>query len=146
MKFMLSIVAGLLLTTATFAQQPADPAQDPTALGNTFFKAMLDEDAGTMIKVLAGDCRITSFNGQSVDGSLLVQGISGGEVIVETATVSGAQTRRYNNDSSVMTGNWQAKGSIQGTAFNNSVAFSVICARQGDSWKIVNIQFTPVVQ
>lgn len=146
MKFILSIGTALLLITATFAQQTTDPTQDPTALGNAFFKAMLEEDAATMGKLLASDFSITSFNGQSVDGDLMVQGIGGGYVVVETAAVSEARMRQYNSDAAVMTGNWKAKGAIQGQAFNNSVSFSVVCAKQSGSWKIVNIQFTPVAQ
>ncbi len=144
MKLILSIVTCLMLTSASYGQQATDPAQDPTALGNAFFKAMLDEDGSAMTKLLASDFSITSFNGQAVDGDLLVQGVSGGYVVVESATVSGTQTRQYNSDAAVMTGTWKAKGNIQGQGFDNSVAFSLVSAKQGGSWKIVNVQFTPV--
>lgn len=146
MKFILLLVSTLLLTTTTFAQQTTDPTQDPTALGNAFFKAMLDEDATTMAKLLASDFNITSFNGHSVDSDMLAQGISGGYVVVDAATVSETRTRQYNNDAAVMTGNWKAKGTVQGQSFDNNVGFSVVCAKQGGSWRIVNVQFTPIVQ
>jgi hypothetical protein len=122
MKVLFSMFAALLLTTATFAQQTAaiDPAQDPTAIGNAFFKAMLDEDSSGMGKLLASDFSLTSFDGQSVDGDLLMQGVGGGYVVIETGVVSDARTRQYNSDSAVMTG-----------------------TKQGGSWKIVNVQFTP---
>lgn len=115
--------------------------QDPTALTNAFFKAMLDED-GTINKYLTPDFSITSFDGQTVDGDLLAQGVGGGFVIVETATVSDTRTRQYNSDAAVTTGNWKAKGSIQGQGFDNNVAFSVTSVKQGTGWKIANIQFT----
>ncbi|GAB2550741.1 nuclear transport factor 2 family protein [Spirosoma aerophilum] len=143
MKYTLLIVSTLFLTTAALAQQSTTTPQDPTALGNAFFKAMLDEDGKTMSGLISSDLSIISFNGQAVDGSLLVQGIDGGAVIVETGVVSNAATRQYNTNAAVMTGTWKAKGNIQGKPFDNNVTFSVMSAKQGGSWKIVNVQFTP---
>jgi hypothetical protein len=57
--------------------------------------------------------------------------------------VSNAQTRQYNSDSAVMTGNWKVKGNIQGQALEADATFSVVSAKQGGSWKVVNVQFTP---
>jgi hypothetical protein len=143
MKLLITFVAGLLFSTATFAQQTADPTQDPTALGNAFFKAMLDEDGTTLGKLLASDFSIISFDGHKVDGDMLVQGVGGGFVVIETGVVSNAQTRQYNSDSAVMTGNWKVKGNIQGQALESDATFSVVSAKQGGSWKVVNVQFTP---
>jgi ketosteroid isomerase-like protein len=142
MKTLVILCASLLLTTATFAQA-SDPTQDPTALGNAFFKAMLDEDSKTLGTLVASDFSLVSFDGNTVDGDMLIQGVGGGFVVVETATVSDTRTRQYNSDSAVMTGLWKAKGNVQGNGFDNSVSFSVVCAKQNGSWKIVNVQFTP---
>lgn len=143
MKALFSFVVASLFTTATFAQQAPDPTQDPTALGNAFFKAMLDEDAATIGKLVASDFSLTSFDGHAVDGDLLVQGVGGGFVVIETGVLSEARTRQYNSDSAVMTGNWKVKGSIQGQPLESTAAISVVSAKQGTGWKIVNIQFTP---
>ncbi|GAB3576266.1 hypothetical protein GCM10027578_41830 [Spirosoma luteolum] len=142
----LTLILGVLLASASFAQQTAsstDPTQDPTALGNAFFKAMLDED-GTIGKLLTADFNLTSFDGQSVGGDLLGQGLGGGYVIIETATVSAVQTRQYNSDAAVMTGNWKAKGSVQGQTFDQTIAFTVTSVKQGSSWKVASVQFTPM--
>ncbi|GAB3640389.1 nuclear transport factor 2 family protein [Spirosoma arcticum] len=146
MKLIVSFVAALLLTTSAFAQQAAtaDPTQDPTAIGNAFFKAMLDEDGTSMGKLIAPDFTIISFDGQSVDGDLLVQGVSGGYVTIETGVVSDARTRQYNTDSAVMTGTWKVKGAIQGQPLDATSAFCVSSVKQGSNWKIVNVQFTPM--
>jgi hypothetical protein len=143
MKLVVSILFCLSLSAATYAQQATDPTQDPTALGNAFFKAMLDEDATTLGKLLASNFTIISFDGHSVDGDMLTQGVGGGYVTIETGTVSDAQTRQYNNDAAVMTGTWKAKGAVQGQTFDNSVIFSVVSTKQSGSWKIANVQFTP---
>jgi hypothetical protein len=34
-------------------------------------------------------------------------------------------------------------GKVQDQGFENTVTFAAVCARQGGSWEIVNIQFTP---
>ncbi len=134
------------MTTATFAQQTTALTQGPTALGNAFFKALLDEDSKTLGSLISTDLDIISFDGQSVEGDLMVQGVGGGAVVVESGTVSDALTRQYNDDSAVMTGTWKAKGNIQGQAFDTNVAFSVMSAKQAGVWKIVNVQFTPMRQ
>lgn len=148
MNVLFSFVAALLLTIGAFAQQAAtttatDPTQDPTALGNAFFKAMLDEDGNSMGKLLASDFSLVSFDGQSVDSDLLMQAIGGGYAIFETGVVSDARTRQYNTDSAVMTGTWKVKGTIQGQPLDANAAFSVVSTKQGSGWKIVNVQFTP---
>ncbi len=143
MKLIFSLFAALLLTTATFAQTAADPMQDPTAVGNAFFKAMLDED-GTIGKYLTNDFSIISFDGQVVDGDLLAQAVGGGYVIIETGVVSDARTRQYNADAAVMTGNWKVKGSVQGQTLDNTSAVAVLMVKQNGAWKISNVQFTPM--
>ncbi len=139
----LSLVAALLLTTVGFAQQAVDPAQDPTAIGNAFFKAMLDEDGPGLGKLLASDFSLTSFDGQLVDGDLLMQGVGGGFVIIETGVVSNVRTRQYNNNLAVTTGNWKVKGNVQGQPLDSNASFSVVSTKQDSVWKIVNVQFTP---
>ncbi|AKD58231.1 nuclear transport factor 2 family protein [Spirosoma radiotolerans] len=142
MNYVFSSLIALLFTTTAFAQQAA-ASQDPTALGHAFFKALLDEDSKTVESLISSDLEVISFDGQSIDGDLLVQGVSGGAFIIETGDVSDEVTRVYNNDSAVMTGTWKSKGNIQGQAFDNSVTFSVVIAKQAGIWKIVNVQFTP---
>ncbi|QMW01968.1 nuclear transport factor 2 family protein [Spirosoma foliorum] len=142
MKTLFILCASLLLTTATFAQQ--DPTQDPTALGNAFFKAMLDEDSKTLGSLFTPDFSLVSFDGSSVEGDMLVQGVGGGYVVVDAATVSGTRVRQYNNDAAVMTGTWKAKGNVQGNGFDNTVSFALTCVKQGSTWKIANVQFTPM--
>lgn len=146
MKIVFTFISTFLLATVSFAQQTTDPAQDPSAVGNAFFKALLDEDSSALGRLVASDFSLTSLDGNTVDGDVLVQGVGGGFVIIETSAVSDMQTRQYNNDAAVMTGTWKAKGNVQGQAFEPNVKFSVVCAKQAGSWKIANVQFTPLRQ
>lgn len=134
-----------LLTTITFAQQKKPtPVQDPTIISNAFFKALLDEDDKILSTVISDDLDVISFDGQSIDADLFIQSIESGLFTVETGVVNDAVTRQYNNDAAVMTGTWQAKGSMDGQGFDNTLAFSVVSAKQAGIWKIVHVQFTPV--
>ena len=146
MRIIVAFIATYLTATVSFAQQTMDAAQDPSAVGNAFFKSLLDEDSSTLGKLMASDFNLTSADGNTVDGELLIQGVGGGFVVIETSTVSDTQTRQYNNDAAVMTGTWKAKGNVQGQAFEPNVKFSVVCAKQAGSWKIANVQFTPIRQ
>ena len=146
MRIVFAFIAAFFLTTVSYAQQTIDAAQDPSAVGNAFFKALLDEDSATLSKLVASDFSLTSLDGNTVGGDLLVQGVGGGFVVVETSAVSDTQTRQYNNDAAVMTGTWKAKGNVQGQAFEPNVKFSVVFAKQAGAWKIANVQFTPVQQ
>jgi Domain of unknown function (DUF4440) len=141
MKKLFVLVFSLFSFTA-FAQ--GDPTATPTDCTNAFFKAMLDEDGTLMGKVVAEDFSIISFNGQAVDKDLILQAVGGGYVVVETATVSSAHARTYNDNAAVVTGNWKAKGAIQGSGFDNEVVFTAVCVKAGGSWRIVNMQFTPI--
>ncbi|WP_245563656.1 DUF4440 domain-containing protein [Spirosoma luteum] len=81
-----------------------------------------------------------------VDGDLMVQGVGGGFIVIETAASTDTRTRQYNSDAAVVTGKWKAKGNVQGQPFDSTVTFSVMCIRQRNSWKIVTAQFTPALQ
>ena len=146
MKTLVTLLAALLFSTATFAQQTTDPTQDPTALGNAFFKSLLDEDGTSLGKLLASDFSIISFDGTVYEGDLLMQGVNGGFFTVETSGVSDARTRQYNSDAAVMTGTWKVKANLQGKALDNSVSFSAVSVKQNGAWKLVSMQFTPMRQ
>ncbi len=110
-----------------------------------FFKAMLDEDAGSIDKLATDDFMIVTNEGTTADKSLLMQGLSGGYLTIETgATSNVAKPRIYNTNAAVVTGNWKQKGSLQGAAFNSEVIFTVVCAKMGNDWKVANVQFSSV--
>ncbi|WP_420151282.1 nuclear transport factor 2 family protein [Spirosoma sp.] len=141
MKYLFTLLIALLLTTTAFAQQSVDPTQDPTALGIAFFKSLLDEDSTTLGKLITNDFSFVRADGETIDGDALTQEM-GDEFVVGTAAVSDIETRQYNSDAAVMTGIWKANGSLQGQAFDTTVAFSVVSVKVTGSWKIVNVQFT----
>ena len=133
-------IAAILCNTLAFAQ--ADPTASPTDCTNAFFKGMLDEDAAPIEKVTAADFLIISFDGTIAEKDLVLQGVGGGFVLIETGVVSGLRVRTYGDNAAVVTGSWKAKGAIQGNNFDNEIIFGTTCIKTAGSWKMVSMQFT----
>ena len=140
MKKLLTLVAFISLTSAAFAQNSANPE----GVSTTFFKAMQDEDSGTMAKILADDFQITNADGQSADKDLMGQALSGGYLVVETAATSNLKTRIVGGTTGLVSGVLKMKGSLQSQAFDNKVAFTLVAIKQGDTWKVSDVRFIAV--
>jgi signal transduction histidine kinase len=138
MKRILFIIA-FLFSFSAFSQAPATP----TDCTNAFFKGMLDEDAALIEKNTASDFIIVSYDGMMAEKDLVIQGVSGGFVSIETGEVSGLQVRSYNDNTAVVTGTWKVKGSIQGNPLTGDIIFTAVCIKNANNWQMVNMQFTP---
>ncbi|TAF94693.1 MAG: nuclear transport factor 2 family protein [Runella slithyformis] len=132
-------LAILLVNTALFAQ--TDPSATPTDCTNAFFKGMLDENGTIIEKVITDDFTIISYDGMMADKDLVLQGVNGGFVVIETATVEDLRVRTY-GDAAVVTGTWKAKGAIQGNTLSSQIVFSAMCVKVAGNWKMANMQFT----
>lgn len=144
MKKLLTLVTAICLSTGVFAQSGADSSV-PETMSNIFFKAMQDEDSGTMAKILADDFQITNADGQSADKDLIGQALSGGYLVVETAATSNLKTRMVGGGTTgLVSGVLKMKGSLQSQAFDNKVAFTLVAVKQGDTWKVSDVRFIAV--
>lgn len=132
-----------LATLTTFAQQ-INPPTNPAECTEAFFKALLDENGPAMRSLLTTDFVILNFDGSLVDGNSLAEAMNGGYVNIETGTLSGTQTRTY-GDAGIVTGTWRAQGAVQGNRFENTLAFTSVCVRQGGAWKVASVQMTPTM-
>lgn len=115
---------------------------DATAAAKEFFTALTDKNGDALGKLLGNDFVLLSFDGQTVDSATLLEGVSGGYITIETGNTYSNYTRTY-QDTGVVTGIWNVKGELQGQNFNNRLAYTVVSVRQGGTWKIVSVQFTP---
>lgn len=129
----------LLFSTALFAQ--TDPSATPTDCTNAFFKGMLDENGTIIEKTTTDDFTIINYDGMLADKDLVLQGVNGGFVVIETATVENLRVRTY-GDAAVVTGTWKAKGAIQGNNLSNQIMFSAMCVKVAGNWKMASMQFT----
>ena len=118
--------AACLCAAATFARSATDPGHDPIILTNAFFNALLDEDSNTIGKIMSSDFSLIRFDGNLINGELMIQGVGGGFIVIATAAITDTRHRQYNSDAAVVTGKWKAKGNVQGQPFDSTVTFSVV--------------------
>ena len=147
MKKTLFLLGTLLITSIAMAQTAATSttANEPTGLATAFMKAMETEDGAAIAAITTDDFAIVSFDGQVADRDLLGQGLSGGFLVLETATASNLRSRNYGTTTLVL-GDSKFKGSLQGTNFNTNVIFTITCVKMGDKWKIAAAQFSGAAQ
>ncbi len=140
-----SLLAWLFALTAftTFAQQ-INPPTNATESTEAFFQALVDENSTTLRSLLTTDFVILSFDGSQVDGGTLAEGMNGGYINIETGVLSRVGTRTY-GDAAIVTGTWRARGAVQGNRFENTLAFTSVCVRQGGAWKVASVQMTPTM-
>ena len=144
MRKLIALVAFIGLTSVAFAQNTTSGSASPETTSNTFFVALQNEDSGAMTKILADDFQITAADGQSADKELMGQALSGGYLVVDTATPSNVKSRMIGTATSVVSGVLKFKGSLQSQAFDNKVAFTVVTTKQGDTWKVSDVRLIAV--
>ncbi len=115
---------------------------DAASAGKEFLKAIEEENAGALRSLIGSDFVLLSFDGQSVDGGTLLEAVSGGYVVIDSGNTYSNYTRHY-QDTGVITGIWNVKGSIEGQSFNNRLAYTLVVVKQGGAWKVVSVQLTP---
>ncbi len=136
----LFILVFLAVTNAVVSQTAA-PA-DAASAGKEFLKAIEEENAGALRSLIGSDFVLLSFDGQSVDSGTLLEAMSGGYIVIDSGSTYSNYTRHY-QDTGVVTGIWNVKGSIEGQSFNNRLAYTLVVVKQGGAWKVVSVQFTP---
>lgn len=137
------LLANLFLLLGTSAFPWSDPASDAQTCTNRFFQALSENNSTSFAQLLTFDFGLVSFDGQLVDSKMLSEAITSGFITIENSSTSSIRQRAY-GDASVVTGFWTTKGAIQGNSFNTEVVFSALCVKQGGTWKLASIQFTPI--
>lgn len=137
-KIILFLLFGFVIETAYSQTPPADA----TTAAKEFFSALTEENSLSLGKLLANDFVLLSFDGQVVDASTLQEGLSGGYIIIDSGDTNRNYTRTY-QDTGIVTGIWNVKGSLEGQSFSNLLAYTVVVVRQGGAWKVASVQFTP---
>lgn len=128
------------LVNVAFGQSNAANNSVPETMSNVFFKALQEEDTGTMSKILANNFQITNADGQSADKDLIGQALSGGHLVVDAATTSDVQSRLVGANTGLVTGKVKFKGKLQNQAFDNTLVFTVISIQEGETWKVSDVR------
>lgn len=136
----------LLLSCSAFwgysQTAPAIP-DNAQAASDAFFKALVDENAQALDKLVTPDFVIVNFDGELVDSGTLKEGVSGGYLVLESGSISGKYTRNF-GDTGITTGIWAAKGTLSSNNFNMRLSFTTVSVKQGGFWKIASVHLTPI--
>lgn len=130
----------LIIWTSSFASSIPSDAQTCTT---SFFQSLAERNTSSLNQLLTFDFGVVSFDGQIIDGKMLTEAVTSGYITIENSTTSSLRVRSY-GDAAVVTGFWNTKGTIQSVDFDTEVVFSAFCVKQGGSWKLASIQFTPI--
>lgn len=131
----------IMVMSVTWARE-SNPPSNPEACVEAFFDALLAKDAPALRALLTVDYAMVSFDGSLVDGPTLAEAIASGYIAIERGDVSRSYARLY-GDTGIVTGTWNARGTLQGYKFDNQISFMAVCVRQGGAWKLAGVQFTP---
>jgi len=143
MKTLAFIILGLSLSFLSQAQTTAVQPRDGMDCSNLFFQALLDEDAKALESLISNDFSVVGLQGQHIEGRALVQAVSQGIIVVESAMLSGARTRAY-GDVVLVNGMWDVRARIDNNGFQGSRSYMSVCVKTGGRWKVAAVQFTPV--
>lgn len=132
-----------LLTVFSICQlNGQNPPADATAAAKNFLQALTDENSNGLNQLLGRDFVLLSFDGQVVDAATLIDGVSGGYVVIDSGNTYSNYTRNY-QDTGIVTGIWDVRGTVQGQSFSNRLSYTIVSVKQGGAWKVVSVQFTP---
>ncbi|MPR34429.1 nuclear transport factor 2 family protein [Salmonirosea aquatica] len=143
MKKIFPVWVLMLTALGTLARQ-STPPNTPTECTEAFFEALLAKDASALRSLLTVDYAMVSFDGSLVDGNTLAEAVASGYIAIESGNVSRTYARLY-GEAGIVTGTWNARGTLQGYKFDNQISFMAVCVRQGGAWKLAGVQFTPTM-
>lgn len=133
----------VLVWTSSFASVHSATPRDAQTCTTSFFQALTEKNTTSLNQLLTFDFGVVSFDGQIIDGKMLTEAVESGYITIENSNISSMRIRSY-GDAAVVTGFWNTKGTIQSVDFNTEVVFSALCVKQGGTWKLASIQFTPI--
>ena len=141
MKFILLFLIQFSIAFVAKAQfaQPIDG----TDCTRQFFNALQEKNVDALENMLSADFTVVSFNGQTISREQLIQSLSEGLLVIESAMQSGINTRNY-RDVAIVTGLWSIRARLQNNSFQGDLSFMAVCARNGAKWQVSAVQLTPV--
>ncbi|KAA6440018.1 nuclear transport factor 2 family protein [Dyadobacter flavalbus] len=142
MKSILLAFAFSISALLTNAQTGALPI-DGTDCSNLFFKALLEEDAGSLKNLVSADFTVTDFQGQTINGNQFQEAFSQGIIVIESGMLSGTMTRTYGNVA-VVTGRWNVSAKLANNRYQGEMSYMSVCVKSGGIWKVTAVQLTPV--
>ena len=117
---------------------------DPLIADRRFFAALVAGDVGTLERLIAADFVIVDvFSGSEAGKKELVDGLGSGVLRFTLIEPEGATVRRY-GDAAVVVGTTRMRGTFGGNAFGVHSRYTHVFAADGEEWRLVSAQGTPI--
>lgn len=82
-------------------------------------------------------------DGGSSDKEAFIDGLMDEKLSIDPYQVEDLRVRVY-GDTAILTGTTAMHGSYNGKAFSSHYRFTDVYVKQGESWRVVNVQTTPI--
>jgi ketosteroid isomerase-like protein len=142
------VVASLLLFASVAAPHDV-PAADKslvdrlTAQADAWDKAIVRKDRAAIEGNMAEDFRQIDRAGNVETKKSFVDGLMSPDLQIDPYTVEELDVRLY-GDTALLSGRTRMTGRYQGKPFASHYRYIDIYVRQGDAWKIVSVQISPI--
>lgn len=117
---------------------------DPLTADRGFFTALVAGDVAALDRLVADDFVIVDvFSGSQAGKKELVDGLASGVLRFTAIEPEGATVRRY-ADAAVVVGATRMRGTFGGNAFAVHSRYTHVFVAEGDGWRLVSAQGTPI--
>ena len=145
----LSSLAGLLLSGCV-GSGPAGGGADSkaivtqlTAQADAWDKAIVRKDRAAIEASMADDFRQIDRAGNVETKKSFVDGLMSSDLQIDPYAVEDFDVRLY-GDTALLSGRTRMTGRYQGLPFASHSRYIDVYVRQGDTWKIVSVQISPI--
>jgi ketosteroid isomerase-like protein len=117
---------------------------DPLMADRRFFAALVGGDVATLERLVADDFIIVDvFSGGEADKKALLDGLRSGVLRFAAIEPEAATVRRY-GDAAVVVGATRMRGTFGDTAFAVHSRYTHVFVADGEGWRLVSAQGTPI--
>jgi ketosteroid isomerase-like protein len=114
-----------------------------TAQADAWDKAIVRKDRAAIEGNMAEDFRQIDREGNVETKKSFVDGLMSPDLQIDPYTVEELDVRLY-GDTALLSGRTRMTGRYQGKPFASHYRYIDIYVRQGDAWKIVSVQISPI--
>ena len=141
-------VLGLLLCADVVSPRSAEAAERTVverlqAQADAWDKAIVRKDRAAIEANMADDFRQIDRAGNVETKASFVDGLMSPDLQIDPYAVEELDVRLY-GDTALLSGRTRMTGRYQGQPFRSHYRYIDIYVRQGDAWKIVSVQISPI--
>src|SRR5262245_37431267 len=151
---LLGAVATLSLASCAATEKTTSPAANTTvtaanteqeirSLNLEYDKAIVQQDAAALERLLAEDFAVTKMGGKISNNAQEIADAKSGETKFETGRSEDVKVRLY-GDTAIVNGRWVEKSVSKGKSFDGSHLYTTVYLKRNGKWQIVSDQVTPV--